>query len=169
MKHAPSEKHTLSVLVDNEFGVLARIVGLFSARGYNIDSLTVADITPDHAISRITIVTNGPPPVIDQIIAQLERLVPVHKVIDLTELGPHVEREMALVKVAGTGEKRVEALRLADIFRARPVDTTTTSFVFEVSGPTPKVDQFITLMREVGLVEVARTGVVAIARGAEAA
>lgn len=169
MKHAPSEKHTLSVLVDNESGVLARIVGLFSARGYNIDSLTVADITPDHAISRITIVTNGPPPVIDQIIAQLERLVPVHKVIDLTELGPHVEREMALVKVAGTGEKRVEALRLADIFRARPVDTTTTSFVFEVSGPTPKVDQFITLMREVGLVEVARTGVVAIARGAEAA
>lgn len=169
MKHAPSEKHTLSVLVDNESGVLARIVGLFSARGYNIDSLTVADITPDHAISRITIVTNGPPPVIDQIIAQLERLVPVHKVTDLTELGPHVEREMALVKVAGTGEKRVEALRLADIFRARPVDTTTTSFVFEVSGPTPKVDQFITLMREVGLVEVARTGVVAIARGAEAA
>ncbi len=169
MKHAPSEKHTLSVLVDNESGVLARIVGLFSARGYNIDSLTVADITPDHTISRITIVTNGPPPVIDQIIAQLDRIVPVHKVTDLTELGPHVEREMALVKVAGTGERRVEALRLADIFRARPVDTTTNSFVFEVSGPTGKVDQFIALMREVGLVEVARTGVVAIARGAEAA
>lgn len=169
MKHAPSEKHTLSVLVDNESGVLARIVGLFSARGYNIDSLTVADITPDHTISRITIVTNGPPPVIDQIIAQLDRIVPVHKVTDLTELGPHVEREMALVKVAGSGEKRLEALRLADIFRARPVDTTTTSFVFEVSGSTEKVDQFIALMREVGLVEVARTGVVAIARGAEAA
>jgi acetolactate synthase-1/3 small subunit len=169
VKHAPSEKHTLSVLVDNESGVLARIVGLFSARGYNIDSLTVADITPDHTISRITIVTNGPPPVIDQIIAQLDRIVPVHKVTDLTELGPHVEREMALVKVAGVGEKRVEALRLADIFRARPVDTTTNSFVFEVSGPTGKVDQFIALMREVGLVEVARTGVVAIARGAEAA
>lgn len=169
MKHAPSEKHTLSVLVDNESGVLARIVGLFSARGYNIDSLTVADITPDHTISRITIVTNGPPPVIDQIIAQLDRIVPVHKVTDLTELGPHVEREMALVKVAGSGEKRLEALRLADIFRARPVDTTTTSFVFEVSGSTEKVDQFIALMLEVGLVEVARTGVVAIARGAEAA
>jgi acetolactate synthase-1/3 small subunit len=169
MKHAPSEKHTLSVLVDNESGVLARIVGLFSARGYNIDSLTVADITPDHTISRITIVTNGPPPVIDQIIAQLDRIVPVHKVTDLTELGPHVEREMALVKVAGSGEKRLEALRLADIFRARPVDTTTNSFVFEVSGSTEKVDQFIALMREVGLIEVARTGVVAIARGAEAA
>ncbi len=169
MKHAPSEKHTLSIIVDNESGVLARIVGLFSARGYNIDSLTVADVSTDHAVSRITIVTSGPPPVIDQIIAQLERLVPVHRVLDLTELGPHVEREMALVKVAGVGEKRVEALRLADIFRARPVDTSTASFVFEVSGSTEKVDQFIGLMREVGLVEVARTGVVAIARGAEAA
>jgi acetolactate synthase-1/3 small subunit len=169
MKHAPSEKHTLSIIVDNESGVLARIVGLFSARGYNIDSLTVADVSTDHAVSRITIVTSGPPPVIDQIIAQLERLVPVHRVLDLTELGPHVEREMALVKVAGTGDKRVEALRLADIFRARPVDTSIGSFVFEVSGSTEKVDQFIALMREVGLVEVARTGVVAIARGAEAA
>ncbi len=169
MKQQASEKHTLSIIVDNESGVLARIVGLFSARGYNIDSLTVADVSNDNAVSRITIVTSGPPPVIDQIIAQLERLVPVHRVIDLTELGPHVEREMALVKVAGVGEKRVEALRLADIFRARPVDTTTTSFVFEVSGPTTKVDQFIALMREVGLVEVARTGVVAIARGLEAA
>jgi acetolactate synthase-1/3 small subunit len=169
MKHLPSEKHTLSVIVDNDPGVLARIVGLFSARGYNIDSLTVADISTDHAISRITIVTSGPPPVIDQIIAQLERLVPVHRVTDLTEFGPHVEREMALVKVAGTGDRRVEALRLADIFRARPVDTSTSSFVFEVSGSTEKVDQFIALMREVGLVEVARTGVVAIARGAEAA
>ncbi|GGI77718.1 acetolactate synthase small subunit [Polymorphobacter multimanifer] len=169
MKHAPSEKHTLSIIVDNESGVLARIVGLFSARGYNIDSLTVADVSTDHAVSRITIVTSGPPPVIDQIIAQLDRLVPVHRVLDLTELGPHVEREMALVKVAGTGDKRVEALRLADIFRARPVDTSTNSFVFEVSGSTEKVDQFIALMREVGLVEVARTGVVAIARGAEAA
>ncbi len=169
MKHLPSEKHTLSIIVDNESGVLARIVGLFSARGYNIDSLTVADVSTDHAVSRITIVTSGPPPVIDQIIAQLDRLVPVHRVLDLTELGPHVEREMALVKVAGTGDKRLEALRLADIFRARPVDTSINSFVFEVSGSTEKVDQFIALMREVGLVEVARTGVVAIARGAEAA
>lgn len=169
MKHLPSEKHTLSIIVDNESGVLARIVGLFSARGYNIDSLTVADVSTDHAVSRITIVTSGPPPVIDQIIAQLDRLVPVHRVLDLTELGPHVEREMALVKVAGTGDKRLEALRLADIFRARPVDTSINGFVFEVSGSTEKVDQFIALMREVGLVEVARTGVVAIARGAEAA
>ena len=168
MKHLPSERHTLSIIVDNESGVLARIVGLFSARGYNIDSLTVADVSNDHAISRITIVTNGPPPVIDQIMAQLDRIVPVHRVIDLTDHGPHVEREMALVKVAGKGAERDEALRIADIFRARPVDTTTASFVFEVSGPTSKVDQFIALMREVGLVEVARTGVVAIARGAEA-
>ncbi|WP_397588396.1 acetolactate synthase small subunit [Sandarakinorhabdus limnophila] len=168
MKHLPSERHTLSILVDNEAGVLARIVGLFSARGYNIESLTVADVSDDHEVSRITVVTNGPPPVIDQIMAQLDRLVPVHKVVDLTDWGPHVEREMALVKVAGTGDKRVEALRLADVFRARPVDTSTASFVFEVSGSSEKVNQFIALMREVGLVEVARTGVVAIARGAEA-
>jgi len=169
MKHIASEKHTLSIIVDNESGVLARIVGLFSARGYNIESLTVADVTEDHAVSRITVVTSGPPPMIEQVMAQLDRLVPVHRVLDLTALGPHVEREMALVKVAGTGDKRLEALRLADIFRARPVDTSTASFVFEVSGSTEKVDQFIALMREVGLVEVARTGVVAIARGAEAA
>lgn len=168
MKHLPSERHTLSIIVDNEAGVLARIVGLFSSRGYNIESLTVADVSADHDVSRITVVTSGPPPVIDQIMAQLDRLVPVHRVIDLTEHGPHVEREMALVKVAGVGDKRVEALRLADIFRARPVDTSTTSFVFEVSGSTDKVNQFIALMREVGLVEVARTGVVAIARGAQA-
>jgi acetolactate synthase-1/3 small subunit len=168
MKHLPSERHTLSILVDNEAGVLARIVGLFSARGSNIESLTVADVSDDHAVSRITVVTNGPPPVIDQIMAQLDRLVPVHMGVVLTDWGPHVEREMALVKVAGTGDKRVEALRLADIFRARPVDTSTASFVFEVSGSSEKVNQFIALMREVGLVEVARTGVVAIARGAEA-
>jgi acetolactate synthase-1/3 small subunit len=169
-----SERHTLSILVDNEAGVLGRITGLFSARGYNIESLTVADVSAagslnDGAVSRITIVTSGPRRVIDQIVAQLDRLVPVHSVTDLSELGPHVERELALVKVAGTGEKRVEALRLADIFRARPVDTTTQSFVFEISGSTQKVDQFIELMREVGLVEVARGGVVALSRGATAA
>jgi acetolactate synthase I/III small subunit len=167
-----SERHTLSILVDNEAGVLGRITGLFSARGYNIESLTVADVSAagslnDGAISRITIVTSGPRRVIDQIVAQLDRLVPVHSVTDLSERGPHVERELALVKVAGTGEKRVEALRLADIFRARPVDTTTQSFVFEISGSTQKVDQFIELMREVGLVEVARGGVVALSRGAD--
>ncbi len=161
----PIERHTLSVVVDNEAGVLARIVGLFSARGYNIESLTVADVSQDHAVSRVTVVTTGTAHVIEQIIAQLDRLVPVHRVMDLTALGPHVEREMALVKVAGAGDKRVEALRLADVFRARVVDTTTGSFIFEVSGSTGKVDSFIELMREVGLVEVARTGVVAIARG----
>ena len=165
---AAAERHVLAVTVDNEPGILAKITGLFTARGYNIDSLTVADITEDHAISRITIVTSGPPEVIDQIHAQLERLVPVHRVVDLTEAGPHVERELALVKVSGTGEKRVEALRLADIFRARPVDTTTESFIFEITGPPDKVDTFIALMRELGLVEVGRTGIVGMMRGAEA-
>ncbi|MBJ7445390.1 MAG: acetolactate synthase small subunit, partial [Sphingobium sp.] len=138
------------------------------ARGYNIDSLTVADITPDHGVSRITIVTNGPPKVIDQIIAQLDRLVPVHKVTDLTESGPFVERELALVKVSGTGEDRIEALRLADVFRAKVVDTTIESFIFEITGTTDKVDNFVGLMRQIGLVEVGRTGVVGLIRGKEA-
>ena len=160
-----SERHVLNVIVDNEAGILAKISGLFTARGYNIDSLTVADISEDHAISRITVVTNGPPPVIDQIRAQLERLVPVHKVIDLTEAGPHVERELALIKVAGTGDKRVEALRIAELFRANVVDTTTSSFVFELTGAPEKVDSFITLMRELGLVEVGRSGIVGMMRG----
>ncbi|AYJ87755.1 acetolactate synthase small subunit [Sphingomonas paeninsulae] len=164
-----SERHTLSVIVDNESGVLARIAGMFSARGYNIESLTVADISEDDAVSRITIVTTGTPAVIEQVVAQLDRLVPVHRVTDLTVLGDHVERELALVKVAGTGENRIEALRLAEVFRANVVDTTIGSFVFEVTGASTKIDRFIALMREVGLVEVARTGIVAIARGREAA
>jgi acetolactate synthase-1/3 small subunit len=167
-KPEPTERHTLSVVVDNEAGVLARIVGLFSSRGYNIESLTVADVSADHAVSRITVVTTGTAHVIEQIIAQLDRLVPVHKVLDLTALGPHVEREMALVKVAGTGQARDEALRMADVYRARVVDATTGSFVFEVTGSSDKIDTFVVLMREVGLVEVVRTGVVAIARGREA-
>ena len=162
-----AERHTLSVTVENEPGILARIAGLFSARGYNIESLTVADVTEDATVSRITIVTSGPPAVIEQIIAQLDRLVPVHRVTDLTEAAPHVARELALVKVAGTGEKRIEAMRLAEVYRARVVDATTTSFVFEVTGGPDKIDKFLELMREVGLVEVARTGVAAIARGAE--
>ena len=162
-----TERHVLTITVDNEAGILAKIAGLFTARGYNIDSLTVADITENHQVSRITIVTHGPPAQIDQIRAQLERLVPVHKVIDLTEVGPYVERELALVKVAGTGEARVEMLRLADVFRAKPVDTTTSSFVFELTGAPDKIDTFIGLMRELGLVEVGRTGVVAMSRGAQ--
>ena len=166
--HAKSyERHVLTVVVDNEAGILAKIAGLFTARGYNIDSLTVADISEDHAISRITIVTGGPPQVIDQIRAQLERLVPVHKVIDLTEEGPHVERELALVKVAGKGEIRVEALRIAELFRANVVDTTTASFVFELTGSPNKVASFIALMRELGLVEVGRSGIVGMMRGAD--
>ncbi|MEO0690832.1 MAG: acetolactate synthase small subunit [Pseudomonadota bacterium] len=162
---AESERHVLAVTVDNEPGILAKITGLFTARGYNIDSLTVADISDDHAVSRITIVTNGPPEVIDQIEAQLERLVPVHKVLDLTAAGPHVERELALIKVAGKGEMRVEALRIAELFRAKVVDTTTESFVFELTGAPDKIDSFITLMRELGLVSVGRSGVVGMMRG----
>lgn len=160
-----SERHVLSITVTNEAGILARIAGMFTARGYNIDSLTVADISPDHQLSRITIVTSGAPRMIDQIIAQLDRLVPVHKVTDLTDNGPFVERELALVKVNGTGEARIEALRIADIFRAKVVDTTTESFIFELTGPTDKINTFITLMRELGLVEVGRTGIVGMVRG----
>jgi acetolactate synthase-1/3 small subunit len=165
IKTGPSERHTLSVTVDNESGVLARIAGLFSARGYNIESLTVADISADDAVSRITIVTSGTAAVIEQVVAQLDRLVPVHKVTDLTTLGEHIERELALVKVAGVGEHRIEALRLAEVFRANVVDTTISSFVFEVTGASSKIDRFVELMGEIGLVEVARTGIVAMARG----
>ena len=169
IKHEASERHVLTVTVDNEAGILAKIAGLFTARGYNIDSLTVADISENHALSRITIVTHGPPAQIDQVRAQLERLVPVHKVTDLTEVGPHVERELALIKVAGTGDIRVEALRVAELFRAKVVDTTTRSFVFELTGTPDKLDSFIALMRELGLVEVGRTGIVGMIRGPEGA
>ncbi len=168
IKQAASERHVLTVTVDNEAGILAKIAGMFTARGYNIDSLTVADISEDHAVSRITIVTGGPPQVIDQIRAQLERLVPVHRVTDLTEAGPHVERELALVKVSGTGEKRVEALRIAELFRAKVVDTTTSSFVFELTGAPDKIDSFLALMRDLGLVEVGRSGIVGMIRGTSA-
>jgi acetolactate synthase-1/3 small subunit len=169
IKAEASQRHVLTITVDNEAGILAKIAGLFTARGYNIDSLTVADITENHALSRITIVTHGPPAQIDQIHAQLERLVPVHKVVDLTELGPYVERELALIKVAGTGDIRVEALRVADIFRAKVVDTSTRSFVFELTGPPDKIDSFVALMRDLGLVEVGRTGIVGMIRGPEEA
>ena len=169
IKQQEGERHVLTLTVDNEAGILAKIAGLFTARGYNIDSLTVADITENHAVSRITIVTHGPPAQIDQIHAQLDRLIPVHKVVDLTEVGPYVERELALIKVAGTGDIRVEALRVADIFRAKVVDTTTSSFVFELTGPPEKIDGFVALMRELGLVEVGRTGIVGMVRGANAA
>jgi len=159
------ERHTVAVLVDNEPGVLARVIGLFSGRGYNIESLTVAEIDREKGLSRITIVTSGTRMIIEQIKAQLSRLVPVHKVHDLTDEGPFVEREMALIKVAGKGEARIEALRLADIFRARVVDSTTESFVFELTGAGEKLSAFIGLMEPLGLVEVSRTGAVAIARG----
>ena len=162
-----SERHTISVLVDNESGVLARVIGLFSGRGYNIESLTVAEVDSVNARSRITVVTTGTPMIIEQIKAQLNRLVPVHKVVDLTNEGPYVERELALVKVKASGNRRVESLRIADIFRARAIDSTGESFVFEISGSTEKLDAFIGLMEPLGLMDVSRTGVAAIARGME--
>jgi acetolactate synthase I/III small subunit len=157
-------RHTIAVVVDNEPGVLARVIGLFSGRGYNIESLTVAETDAPRNLSRITVVTSGTPMIIEQIKAQLSRLVPVHAVRDLTAEGPHVARELALIKVAGSGEKRIESLRLADIFRARVIDSTTESFVFEMTGSTEKLNAFINLMQPLGLVDVSRTGVVAIAR-----
>ena len=160
------ETHTLTVLVDNEAGVLARVIGLFSGRGYNIESLTVAEVDHTGHLSRITIVTTGTPQVIEQIKAQITRIVPVRDVHDLTVEGPSVERELALVKVSGTGDKRVEALRLADIFRAQAVDSTLESFVFQITGTPDKIDAFADLMRPLGLVELARTGVAALSRGA---
>jgi acetolactate synthase-1/3 small subunit len=169
MKQELAGRHTLAVVVDNEPGILARIAGLFTARGYNIESLTVSEVTEDKAVSRITIVTSASPAVMEQIIAQLDRLIPVHRVTDLTVQGAHVERELALVKVAGAGDHRIEALRLADVYRARVIDATTSSFVFEVTGGREKIDKFVELMAEVGLVEVARTGIVAIARGRKTA
>ena len=159
------ERHTIAVLVDNEPGILARVVGLFSGRGYNIDSLTVAEVDRRDNLSRMTIVTSGTRMIIEQIKAQLSRLVPVHKVHDLTDEGPFVERELALIKVAGKGDARIESLRLADVFRARVIDSTTESFVFEMTGAAEKLNAFIALMEPLGLVEVSRTGAVAIARG----
>ncbi|KAJ54546.1 acetolactate synthase [Actibacterium mucosum KCTC 23349] len=160
------ESHTLTVLVDNEAGVLARVIGLFSGRGYNIESLTVAEVDHLGHLSRITVVTTGTPAVIEQIKAQLGRIVPVHEVHDLTVEGSSVERELALFKVTGSGDKRIEALRLAEIFRANVVDSTLESFVFEMTGTSEKIDAFAELMRPLGLVETARTGVAAVARGA---
>ena len=160
--------HTISVLVDNEAGVLARVIGLFSGRGYNIDSLTVAEIDEEAHMSRITIVTTGTPQVIEQIKAQLGRLVPVHRVVDLTVECDSVERELALVKVSGKGEARVEALRMSEAFRARVIDATPESFVFEITGNTEKINAFIALMSPLGLREVSRTGAAAISRGPEA-
>ena len=160
------ERHTLAVLVENEPGVLARVIGLFSGRGYNIDSLTVAEVDHTWHRSRITVVTRGTPAVIEQIKTQLGRIVPVHEVHDLTVEGPSVERELGLFKVAGTGDKRVEALRIAEIFRANVVDSTLQSFVFEIIGQPEKLDAFADLMRPLGLTEMARTGVAALSRGA---
>jgi acetolactate synthase I/III small subunit len=163
----PIETHTLAVLVDNEPGVLARVIGLFSGRGYNIESLTVSETEHERHLSRITIVTGGTPMVIEQIKNQLDRLVPVHRVVDMSLGGRAIERELAMVKVRGKGDNRVEALRLADAFRARVIDATTESFVFEITGGTAKIDQFVALMLPLGLIEVSRTGIVAISRGAE--
>jgi len=164
---ATPERHTLSVLVDNEPGILARVVGLITARGFNIESLTVSETEHDKRLSRITLVTVAVPKTLTQIKLQLERLVPVHKVHDLTAEGQALERELALIKVKGTGEHRSETLRLAEAFRAQVVDATTESFVFEVTGKSSKIDSFIALMVPLGLVEVVRTGLAAISRGPE--
>ena len=165
MSEQATATHTISVLVDNEAGVLARVIGLFSGRGYNIDSLTVAEVDQAAQMSRITVVTSGTPQVIEQIKAQLGRLVPVHRVVDLTVECESVERELALVKVSGKGEARVEALRLSEAFRARVVDATPESFVFEITGNSEKIDAFIELMTPLGLQEASRTGAAALARG----
>ncbi len=165
-KDAP-ERHTLSILVDNEPGVLSRIAGLLSGRGYNIDSLTVSETEHEKHLSRFTIVTTGTPMVLEQIKNQLERMVPVHRVVDLTVIGEPLERELALVKVSGTGEKRIEALRLAEIFRASVIDASTGHFVFEITGRSSKIEQFISIMKDLGLVEISRTGIAAMARGAQ--
>ena len=161
------ETHTLSVLVDNEPGVLARVIGLFSGRGYNIESLTVSETEHQAHLSLITVVTTGTPMVIEQIKNQLDRMVPVHRVVDMTLTGRSIERELAMVKVRGKGDNRVEALRLADAFRARVIDATTESFVFEITGASDKIEQFVALMLPLGLVEVACTGIAAIVRGPE--
>ena len=159
------ETHTLSILVDNEPGVLARIAGLFSGRGYNIESLTVSETEHAKHLSRFTVVTTGTAMVLQQIKSQLERLVNVHRVVDLTAMGEPLERELALVKVTGKGEKRIEALRMAEIFRANVIDASTEHFVFEITGRTSKIEQFISIMTELGLLEVSRTGIAAIGRG----
>ncbi|THD42010.1 MAG: acetolactate synthase small subunit [Bradyrhizobium sp.] len=164
-RQAGIEFHTLSVLVDNESGVLARVVGMFSARSFNIESLTVAEVAHETHLSRITIVTSGTPDVIEQVRHQLERLVPVHSVTDLTLTTRAIERELAMVKVRGKGESRQEALQLAEAFRAKVIDATTESFIFEITGAPRKIDDFVDLMRPIGLVEVSRTGVAAISRG----
>jgi len=160
------EKHTIAVLVDNEPGVLARVIGLFSGRGYNIESLTVAEVDAANALSRITIVTSGTRMIIEQIKNQLNRLVPIHGVRDLTDEGPHIGREMALIKVTGQGDKRAESQRLAEAYGARVIDSTAESFVFEMTDSTQKLNAFISKMEPLGLVDVSRTGVVAISRGA---
>jgi acetolactate synthase-1/3 small subunit len=174
-RHDPEETHTLSVLVDNEPGVLARVIGLFSGRGYNIESLTVSETQHEQHLSRITVVTRGTRAVLEQIRNQLDRMVSVHRVTDLTVLARRrnseekpIERELALVKVAGTGEKRIEALRLADAFKAEVIDATTGHFIFQLTGRTSKIEQFVAIMQPMGLVEVCRTGVAAMGRGAEA-
>ena len=172
-EHEVPVRHTLCVVVDNEPGVLARVIGLFSGRGYNIDSLTVSETEQERHLSRITIVTVATPTTLEQIKRQLDRIVPIHKVVDLTLTAygrghdKPLERELALVKVAGQGEQRMEALRLAEAFDAVVNDADTGHFIFELTGRSKKVDQFIKIMQPLGLVEVCRTGIAAMNRGEE--
>ncbi|MEO0637332.1 MAG: acetolactate synthase small subunit [Pseudomonadota bacterium] len=165
------ETHTLAVVVDNEPGVLARVIGLFSGRGYNIESLTVSETQHEQHLSRITIVTTATPSTLDQIKRQLDRMVPVHRVMDLTLAAgiagyeKPLERELALVKVENTGSERLEAMRLAEAFEARVVDATTEHFIFEITGRSNKINQFCDVLKPLGITEICRTGIAAISRG----
>ncbi|MEE2668357.1 MAG: acetolactate synthase small subunit [Pseudomonadota bacterium] len=167
IKKEETESHTISILVDNEAGALARVIGLFSGRGYNIESLSVAEIDRDKHKSRITIVTNGSMMTINKIKSQLERLVPVHSVNDLTSEGPSIEREMALIKVVCSKNDREEVIRLSEVYRAKTVDTTKDSFIFELTGNIEKINSFVDLLRPLGLEDLSRTGLAAVTRGSK--
>ncbi len=156
-------KHTLSVLVENTPGALARIVGLFSGRGFNIDSLCVAE-TLDPTLSHLTLVTHGDDLIIEQIIKQLRRLIDVYKVVDVTEEEEFVEREMALIKVKAEKETRAEVLRMCDIFRCKVVDVSPRTYTIEVTGPQSKIQAVIELLKPIGIKEIVRTGLIAMRR-----
>ncbi|HUK56097.1 MAG TPA: acetolactate synthase small subunit [Nitrospiria bacterium] len=155
-------EHIISVMVENKFGVLSRVAGLFSGRGFNIDSLSVGP-TIDPTVSMMTLVTHGDDRIVEQIIKQLNKLIDVIKVVDLTE-GAFVARETVLIKINAKGEDRAEALRITDIFRARVIDSTPTTYTVEVTGDTNKIEAIINLLKPLGIKDLVRTGRIAIAR-----
>ncbi|MCK5480076.1 MAG: acetolactate synthase small subunit [Gammaproteobacteria bacterium] len=156
-------RHIISILMENEAGALSRVAGLFSARGYNIESLTVAP-TEDPSLSRMTLVTRGTDEIIEQITKQLNKLIDVVKLMDMTE-GPHIEREMMLIKVQAEGDKRNELKRISDIFRGRVIDVTNKTYTIELTGAGDKLDAFIQTLDPGLIIEVVRSGVSGIARG----